>query len=108
MVCLLSVCPFAQWCTNASRQVAWTMKLCTVVPNMCDPLVWNLLHVALLVPRILRWLLYFWEVYVPLHLPYTGEREVPVNQCKKDVALCWNRVSLVLRKLQVAYANPAT
>jgi len=45
---------FGQWRTNASRQVAWAMKFCTVVPNICESLVWNLLHVAVLVLRILR------------------------------------------------------
>ena len=40
------------------------------------------LHVALLVPRILRWLLCFGEIYVPLHLPNTGERGVPLSRAK--------------------------
>jgi hypothetical protein len=34
-------------------------KFCTVVPNMCGSSVWNLLHVTIPAPRILRWLLYF-------------------------------------------------
>lgn len=58
-------------------------------------------------PRILRWRLYFGEIYVLLHLAYTGEREIPVKLNKKGVALCWNRASLALRTFQVANANAA-
>ena len=42
--------------------VAVTTKYHTVAPNICGPSLWNLLHVTLLVPRILRWLLDFWTV----------------------------------------------
>lgn len=35
--------------------VTWGTKLCVVVPIICGLLVWNLLHIILLVARILRW-----------------------------------------------------
>jgi hypothetical protein len=35
-------------------------KFCVVAPSICGPSVWTLLHVTLLTPRILRWLLVFW------------------------------------------------
>jgi hypothetical protein len=38
-------------------------KFVTVAPNICGPSVWNLLHVTLLAPRILKWLLHFWKIY---------------------------------------------
>jgi len=37
-------------------------KFCVVAPNICGSLVWNLLHVTLLEPKILRWLLDFWKI----------------------------------------------
>jgi hypothetical protein len=43
-------------CTNP---VARATKLSTVAPNICGSSVWNFLHVTLLAPRILRWLLDF-------------------------------------------------
>jgi hypothetical protein len=36
-------------------------EFCVVVPNVCESSVWLLLFVALLAPRILRWLLRFWK-----------------------------------------------
>jgi len=53
-------------CKNRSRQVTWTTEFCMEVPNICEFSLWNLLHVTLLVPRILRWLLDFWNICVPL------------------------------------------
>jgi hypothetical protein len=44
---------------NTDSQVARTTKFCTVAPNICGSSVWNFLHVTILVPRILRWLLNF-------------------------------------------------
>jgi len=38
-------------------------KFCTFVPNICGSSVWTLLH---MVPRILRCLLGFWKIFVPL------------------------------------------
>ena len=42
------------------RPGAW---FCTVVPNICGRLLWNLLHVILLAPRIVRWLLDFLKIW---------------------------------------------
>ena len=48
-------------CTNPGRQVARTTIYFVVPPNICGSSVWNLLHVTLLEPRILKWLLdFFW------------------------------------------------
>jgi hypothetical protein len=41
-------------------------KFCAVAPNICGSSVWNLLYVTLLSPKILRWLLDFWKIHVPL------------------------------------------
>jgi hypothetical protein len=41
------------------RQVFRATAFCTVAPNICGPSVWNLLHVTVLVPRIWKWLLFF-------------------------------------------------
>jgi hypothetical protein len=48
-----------QGCTKPGWQIAVVTEFCTVVPNNCRYLVWSLLRVALLAPRILRWLLDF-------------------------------------------------
>lgn len=32
------------------------LKFCTVAPDMCVSSVWNLLHVSLTAPRIMRWI----------------------------------------------------
>jgi len=37
------------------------IKFCTVTPNICQSLEWNLHNVKFLVSRILRWLVDFWE-----------------------------------------------
>jgi len=42
--------------TNPGRQVAMATKFCTVAPNICQPLEWNLHNVKFLAFRILRWL----------------------------------------------------
>jgi hypothetical protein len=39
---------------------------CVVVPNICGSLVGSSLHVTLQEPGILRWLLDFWKICVPL------------------------------------------
>jgi hypothetical protein len=41
-------------------------KVCTAVPNICEPSVWNFLYVIIPVPRILRLPLIFWKICVPL------------------------------------------
>jgi hypothetical protein len=44
---------------DLGHQVAEATKFCTVAPNICGSSARNLLHVTLLTPRILRWLLEF-------------------------------------------------
>jgi hypothetical protein len=51
-----------QGCTNSGWQVTVATTSFTVVPNISKPSVWNLFHVALLTPRILGWLLDFWNI----------------------------------------------
>ena len=55
-----------QRCTNPGHQVGQVTKFWMVVPNICGSSVWNLLHVTLLAPRILKWLLEFWSCCAPL------------------------------------------
>jgi len=58
----------AYTCTFSSRgtqilgaRLPW-YKIFMVAPNICGSLVWNLLFVTVLAPRILRWLLDFWKI----------------------------------------------
>jgi len=41
-------------------------KFCAIMPNICGPSMWKLIHVTLLEPRILRWLLHFSKICAPL------------------------------------------
>jgi hypothetical protein len=43
-----------QGCKNLGRQVTQATKFCTVVLNICGSSVRNLIHIALLMPIILR------------------------------------------------------
>jgi len=52
--------------TNPGHQIARATEFCSVAPNVLGPLEWNLLHVTLLALRVLRWLLDFWNICVPL------------------------------------------
>jgi hypothetical protein len=47
-------------CINLRCQIAWRNKFCMAAP-VCVSLVWNLLQVNLLAPRILRWFPVFLE-----------------------------------------------
>ena len=47
-------------------------QFCTVVPNICGSSVWNFLHVTILAPRILRWLLDFWKICAPMLHTYSS------------------------------------
>jgi hypothetical protein len=55
-----------QECTNPGCQITVTTHLCTVAPNICGFLVWSLLQVTVQTPIILRWLLDFWKIKVPV------------------------------------------
>jgi len=61
---------FTQGYTNPGGQVAMATEFCTVGSNICGCPVRNLLHVTLLVPRILRWFLDFWEICGSLNLEH--------------------------------------
>lgn len=56
-----------QGCTNLRCHVARPTKFCTVAPNVCGSAECDVLHVALLVSRILRWLLDFSKVCALLY-----------------------------------------
>jgi hypothetical protein len=55
-----------QECTNPGLQVALDTKFCTVTPNIPFSSVSNLMHVTLLPPLILEWLVSFWKVCILL------------------------------------------
>jgi hypothetical protein len=59
------------WCTAGVHKIPgarspWATTLCTVAPNICGPSAWNLIHVTLPSPRILRWLLDFCNICATL------------------------------------------
>jgi hypothetical protein len=54
--------------TYPERQVSQVIEFCAVTPNICVSSVWNLFHVTLLVPTILRWLPNFWKICLSLIL----------------------------------------
>jgi hypothetical protein len=56
-----------QGCKNLRHQLAITTEFCIVVPNICGLSICNLLHAILLAPRILRCLVCFCKICVPLH-----------------------------------------
>jgi hypothetical protein len=68
-----------QRCTNPTCQVAMANKLCIVAPNICGSLVWNWLHVTLLVQRILMCLLDFWTICAPLPYGVTDHKKPTVT-----------------------------
>ena len=37
----------------------------SVAPNICEPSVWNLIHVTVLARRTMGWLVNFWEIVGP-------------------------------------------
>jgi hypothetical protein len=65
---LASCLTITQGCTSHRHQVAKVTQLCTVAPM---GLQLNLLHVTLLVPGILKWLLGVWKICAPLPPPIT-------------------------------------
>jgi len=64
-----------------------------VTPSICGSLVWNLLYVTLLVPRILRWLLDFLKnvcTLALLYLQYHSETDLVCFVCKLVKHMFWN------------------
>lgn len=51
------MCVLWEGYTNPGFQVDWVTKFYMVAPNICEGSVGNVLHVTILVPRILIWLL---------------------------------------------------
>ena len=47
-------------------QITKATKFYMVASHICGSSVRNLLHVIIMVPRVLRWLLHFWSICVPL------------------------------------------
>jgi hypothetical protein len=37
-------------------------ELSVVVPDICGPSAWKMLHITFLVPRFLKWLEEFWKI----------------------------------------------
>lgn len=64
---VLQVCMF-QECTNSRHQVAMVTRFYKVAPNDSPSSVLDLLHVTILMPRIVRWLLDYLEICT--HLMY--------------------------------------
>jgi len=59
------------WEKNVHRlwqecQITMATRFCMVVSNIWGSSAWNLLHITLLAPRILRWLLEFGKICAPL------------------------------------------
>ena len=52
---------------KSRRQVSRATKFCTEAPNICGRSVWDLFHDTILAPKILRWLLNFCKIFVPLY-----------------------------------------
>jgi hypothetical protein len=48
--------------TNPGREIAVAAKFCSVALNICVSSVLTVLHVTLLAPRILKWILDFWKI----------------------------------------------
>lgn len=59
-------------CTTSWHQVAQVTKFWAVAPNIFGPAMWNLLHVTLLKPGILRWLLNIWKICASILYGFTS------------------------------------
>ena len=83
--CLIFTNPLNQGCTNSERKATLESNFCAVASNICVLWVWNLLYVILLVPRILKGILY--------HLC-----------CKPRCLWCvWSRVSNAVTTLRIVH-----
>ena len=51
----------------------------TVVPNMFGSSIRNLFHVTFLVPRILRWFHYFWNMFGPMNYSIAVEGHLKIR-----------------------------
>lgn len=64
-----------QGCTNHGRKVFLATKFYMLTPNVCESSVWNMIHVTLLEPGIVWWLLDAWKT----RLPWRTCREISVK-----------------------------
>jgi hypothetical protein len=70
-----AVCPYfvgpcpcrRHGCTNPGRLITVATRFFTMASDLDESSVWNLLHVTILGPTILRWLLDFLNICVSLH-----------------------------------------
>jgi hypothetical protein len=69
--------PVKQECINPGRQVVVATKFCTLTPNIFGSSVWNMLHVTILVPKILRWLLCIWKICASVLWKRSTSQEIP-------------------------------
>jgi hypothetical protein len=71
MLCYVMSCYHVMLC---HFMLCYVMLLCYIMschvmaPNICGSLVWNLLQVMFLTPRILRWLVDFWKFVHPWYV----------------------------------------
>jgi len=97
--------------TNSKRKVARVTKFCMVVRSIVGCSAWNLLHVTLLAPIILSYLLDFWKICQPLiytkiaHVAYY--REVSRQKCYMHFLfpLCVMNDPLMSYLVQLSYIS---
>jgi len=77
-----------QWRRNSGSQVARATKFYTVAPTVCVSAVCNLLHVTLLAPRMLEWLLEFWKTWA---LPRIAQFRIVSKKALLVMASTWKR-----------------
>lgn len=83
------------WCTNTSHHVAVATKFCINGPSA-----WNLPHVIILVPRIIRWLPDLWKI---LHLCHRDLKFSIKRPWGKEVKI-WSN-SFVTIKVLICSSN---
>jgi hypothetical protein len=82
-----SWCPYQQiydgnpWVKNPRLQFTRAIKFCTEAPDIFGSSVTNLFHISHLAPRILRWLLHFWNICAPLLKPTWQSRTQWCSGC---------------------------
>ena len=64
-------CLLCHGCGNPRCQAMQATGFFMIAPNICRSAVFNLLHVVLLPPEILRWFIHFLKIHEPLHQSMT-------------------------------------
>jgi hypothetical protein len=54
---------------KSRTQVAQATQFCTVSSDICGSSAWNLVHLTVLVPRTVWWLLEFWKIVIGRYKP---------------------------------------